>query len=209
MGAAVKLERLCVYLLAFWSGCFVMALELLGARALSPFFGSGIYVWGAVITLFMLSLSLGYLIGGSLSAHAPSLARLSLLVLLAMAAALPCALAQEPILEAVATRVEDARYGALAGSVALFFLPITVSGAVSPYAVRLLVDRLGSAGRVAGWVFFISTLGSTLGTLATSFYLVLIFDLDQIMAGLLATSAVVGVGGLLVGRGGQGHVAAA
>lgn len=209
MGAAVKLERLCVYLLAFWSGCFVMALELLGARALSPFFGSGIYVWGAVITLFMLSLSLGYLIGGSLSSHAPSLARLSVLVLLAMAAALPCALAQEPILEAVAARVEDARYGALAGSVALFFLPITVSGAVSPYAVRLLVDRLGSAGRVAGWVFFVSTLGSTLGTLATSFYLVLIFDLDQIMAGLLATSAAVGVGGLLVARGGQGHVAAA
>jgi hypothetical protein len=75
--------------------------------------------------------------------------------------------------------------------------------------VRLLVERLGSAGRVAGGVFFVSTLGSTLGTLATSFYLVLIFDLDQIMAGLLATSAVVGVGGLLVARGGQGHVAAA
>jgi MFS family permease len=203
------MERLCVYLLAFWSGCFVMALELLGARALSPFFGSGIYVWGAVITLFMLSLSLGYLMGGSLSARNPSLARLALLVLLAMAAALPCALAQEPILEFVAARVPDVRYGALAGSVALFFLPITVSGAVSPYAVRLLVQRLGSAGQVAGWVFFVSTLGSTLGTLATSFYLVLIFDLDQIMAGLLAASALFGVTALLVARGGSGDVAAA
>ncbi|WP_198320739.1 fused MFS/spermidine synthase [Azohydromonas aeria] len=205
----MRSERLCVYVLAFWSGCFVMALELLGARALGPYFGSGIYVWGAVITLFMLSLSLGYLIGGSLSARGPSLARLSALVLLAMAAALPCALAQEPILEAVAARIEDARYGALAGSVALFFLPITVSGTVSPYAVRLLVDRLGSAGRVAGWVFFVSTLGSTIGTLATSFYLVLVFDLDQIMAGLLATSAGIGLAGLAVARGKGGHVAAA
>jgi hypothetical protein len=207
--SALKVERLCVYLLAFWSGCFVMALELLGARALGPFFGSGIYVWGAVITLFMLSLSLGYLMGGSLSARDPSLARLAALVLLAMAAALPCALAQERILELVAAHVEDVRYGALAGSVALFFLPITVSGAVSPYAVRLLVQRLGSVGQVAGWVFFVSTLGSTLGTLATSFYLVLMFDLDQIMAGLLAASAAFGLASLLVARARSGDVATA
>lgn len=208
MGAALKLERLCVYLLAFWSGCFVMALELLGARALGPFFGSGLYVWGAVITLFMLSLSLGYLLGGLLSAREPSLARMAALVLLSMAAALPCALAPDAILEFVAARVEDARYGALAGSVALFFLPITVSGTVSPYAVRLLAQRLGSVGQVAGRVFFVSTLGSTLGTLATSFYLVLIFDLDQIMAGLLATSAAFGAAALLVARGGRDAAAA-
>ena len=62
-----------VYLLAGWSGYFVMALELLGGRALGPYFGSGIYVWGAIITLFMLSLSIGYLIGGSLSMARPSL----------------------------------------------------------------------------------------------------------------------------------------
>ena len=208
MGAALKLERLCVYLLAFWSGCFVMALELLGARALGPFFGSGLYVWGAVITLFMLSLSLGYLVGGLLSAREPSLARMAALVLLSMVAALPCALAPDAILEFVAARVEDARYGALAGSVALFFLPITVSGTVSPYAVRLLAQRLGSVGQVAGRVFFVSTLGSTLGTLATSFYLVLIFDLDQIMAGLLAASAAFGAAALLVAKGGR-HAAAA
>ena len=63
-----------VYLLAGWSGFFVMALELLGGRAMGPFFGTGIYVWGAIITLFMLSLSIGYLIGGSLSASSSTIA---------------------------------------------------------------------------------------------------------------------------------------
>ena len=52
------------YVIAGWSGFFVMAVELLGGRLLAPTFGSSIYVWGAIITVFMLALSLGYLAGG-------------------------------------------------------------------------------------------------------------------------------------------------
>jgi len=199
MGAMASLKFL-TYLLAGWSGYFVMALELLGGRALGPYFGSGIYVWGAIITLFMLSLSLGYLAGGALSTARPSLPKLGAIVLLAAVAALPCVLAPELILEFIFDRVPDPRYGALCASVALFFLPITVSGAVSPYAVRLLVDGLGTSGQVAGKVFFVSTLGSTLGTLLTSFYLVLVFELDQILMGMMAISLAVGVAGLLPQR---------
>jgi hypothetical protein len=194
-----------VYLQASWSGFFVMALELLGGRALGPYFGSGIYVWGAIITLFMLSLSLGYLMGGSLSARRPSLEKLSAILLLAVLAALPCVLAAQPILEFIFERVPDPRYGALCASVALFFLPITVSGAVSPYAVRLLVEGLGTSGQVAGKVFFVSTFGSMLGTLLTSFYLVALFELDQILLGMMAVSGVVGTLGLLFHRGGLAH----
>ncbi|MDB5884103.1 MAG: glycosyl transferase [Polaromonas sp.] len=198
-----------IYLLAGWSGYFVMALELLGGRAMGPYFGSGIYVWGAIITLFMLSLSIGYLIGGSLSTARPSLQKLSAILLLAGVAALPCVLAPDAILEFIFDRVPDPRYGALCASVALFFLPITVSGAVSPYAVRLLVDGLGTSGQVAGKVFFVSTLGSTLGTLLTSFYLVLLFELDQILAGMMAISFCIGIAGLLLHRGGREHGTAA
>jgi len=198
-----------IYLLAGWSGYFVMALELLGGRAMGPYFGSGIYVWGAIITLFMLSLSIGYLIGGSLSTTRPSLQKLSAILLLAAVAALPCVLAPDMILEFIFDRVPDPRYGALCASVALFFLPITVSGAVSPYAVRLLVDGLGTSGQVAGKVFFVSTLGSTLGTLLTSFYLVLLFELDQILMGMMAISFGIGIAGLLLHREGRTHATTA
>jgi len=201
--------KLFIYLLAGWSGYFVMALELLGGRAMGPYFGSGIYVWGAIITLFMLSLSIGYLIGGSLSTTRPSLQKLSAILLLAAVAALPCVLAPDMILEFIFDRVPDPRYGALCASVALFFLPITVSGAVSPYAVRLLVDGLGTSGQVAGKVFFVSTLGSTLGTLLTSFYLVLLFELDQILMGMMAISFCIGIAGLLLHRGGRTHATTA
>ncbi|NDP62203.1 fused MFS/spermidine synthase [Polaromonas sp.] len=198
-----------VYVLAGWSGFFVMALELLGGRALGPFFGTGIYVWGAIITLFMLSLSIGYLIGGALSARRPSLEKLSAILLLAVLTSLPCVLASNPILEFIFDRVPDPRYGALSASVALFFLPITVSGAVSPYAVRLLVEGLGTSGKVAGNVFFVSTFGSMLGTLLTSFYLVLLFELDQILWGMMTISFLIGAAGLVFHRGRTPHVATA
>ncbi|MBF0161761.1 MAG: fused MFS/spermidine synthase [Magnetococcales bacterium] len=190
-----------VYLIAGWSGYFVMALELLGGRALAPYFGTGIYVWGAIITIFMLSLSIGYLLGGQFSAYRPSLRRLSLVLGVATLAALPCAFASIPILDRVFDAISDPRYGALSASVVLFFLPITISGAISPYAIHLLVDGLDGSGRVAGRVFFISTFGSTAGTLLTSFYLVLLFELDQLFYGMIAISLLVAGAGMLLGGG--------
>ena len=50
-----------VMVLAFIAGFIIMAIELLGGRILAPYFGSSIYVWGSIITVFMLSLSIGYL----------------------------------------------------------------------------------------------------------------------------------------------------
>jgi hypothetical protein len=188
-----------IYLIAGWSGYFVMALELLGGRALAPYFGSGIYVWGAIITLFMLSLSIGYLLGGQFSARQPSLGKLSAILCVATIAALPCAFGSGFILDGVFDAVPDPRYGALLAAIALFFLPITISGAISPYAVRLLVDGLGTSGKVAGRVFFVSTLGSTIGTLLTSFYLVLVFELDQLLFGMMLISLAVATGGFLAG----------
>lgn len=208
MNNHMALHKFLIYLIAGWSGYFVMALELLGGRAMGPYFGSGIYVWGAIITLFMLSLSIGYLIGGSLSTTEPSLRKLSFILLLSMVAALPCVLAANPILEFIFDQVPDPRYGALSASVALFFVPITISGAVSPYAVRLLVQGLGTSGQVAGKVFFVSTLGSTLGTLLTSFYLVLMFELDQILMGMMVISFLVAIIGVLFDRGGLKNAAA-
>ncbi|MEO5348121.1 MAG: fused MFS/spermidine synthase [Magnetococcus sp. YQC-3] len=190
-------QKFLIYLIAGWSGYFVMAMELLGGRTLTPYFGSGIYVWGAIITLFMLSLSIGYLLGGHFSARQPSLRKLSLILGAATLASLPCASASTAILEQVFDAIPDPRYGALLASVALFFLPITISGAISPYAIRLLVDGLGSSGQVAGRVFFISTFGSTAGTLLTSFYLVLLFELDQLFYGMMAISVLVTSAGLL------------
>jgi hypothetical protein len=95
-------------------------------------------------------------------------------------------------MDAVFLRVEDPRYGSLLASMLLFFLPTAVLGMIAPYSVRLLVERAQDSGNIAGSLYFVSTLGSALGTLATSFYLILWFEVNQIlltMVGVLFISA--------------------
>ena len=94
----------------------------------------------------------------------------------------------------VFVRLEDPRYGSLAASTLLFFVPTVILGMIAPYSVRLLVAQAAYSGQIAGKLYFVSTLGSAIGTLATSFYLVLWFEVDAI---LLTLSALLGAGGLL------------
>jgi spermidine synthase len=46
----------------------------------------------------------------------------------------------------------------------LFIVPITLLGAVSPFAIRLSVDDMSHAGQTSGQIYAISTLGSFIGT---------------------------------------------
>jgi hypothetical protein len=181
------------YAIATWSGFFVMAIELLGARLLAPTFGSSIYVWGALITVFMLALSIGYLIGGRYSMRNPSHRRLGMILMLAAVTALPAVAWSESFLEVISIAVPDPRYGSLLAAMALFLVPTALSGMVSPYAVRLMVQESASAGRHAGQLYFASTFGSAAGTLLTSFYLVLWLEVNQILLSMICVSAVLGL----------------
>jgi MFS family permease len=194
----VAMNRVLVFCIAGWSGFFVMGVELLSGRILAPTFGSGIYVWGGIITVFMLALSIGYLVGGRLSLRQPTLRKLALLLILAAATTAPVALLGETLLDWMFGIVRDPRYGTLLSATLLFFIPTAICGMVSPYAVRLLVSEYRSSGQVAGLLYFVSTLGSAAGTLMTSFYLVLWLDVDQILWGLCAVSSILGGLGLVV-----------
>jgi len=198
--AAPVARRALIFGIAFWSGFFVMAVELLGGRLLAPNFGSSIYVWGAIISVFMLALSLGYLAGGRWSQERPSLTRLSLILIAAALTALPVLPLSEMPLENLAIRIADPRWGSLAAAVLLFFVPTFLSGMVSPYCVRLIIDGTETSGRRAGQLFFVSTFGSAGGTILTSFYLVKYFEVNHILLGLAAISIVLGLGGLAGGR---------
>ena len=182
-----------IFAVAAWSGFYVMAVELLGGRILAPTFGNSIYVWGGIITVFMLALSVGYLGGGYLSLWSPSLRRLGGLLIAAALATLPIVVWHTALLESIFDRVQDPRYGSLVGSAVLFFVPTAICGTISPYAIRLLVTRVAASGQSAGALYFFSTFGSAAGTIVTSFYLVAVFEINQIFIGLMTVSAVLGL----------------
>ena len=108
--------------------------------------------------------------------------------------------AGDAMMELVFMNLEDPRYGSLVAAGLLFFVPTAVLGMIAPYSVRLLVDNRETSGQVAGSLYFISTLGSALGTLATSFYFVLWFDLNVIIMSLQAALATGGVVAIVAGR---------
>ena len=182
-----------VFTLAFTSGFIIMAIELLGGRILSPYFGSSVYVWGSIISVFMISLSAGYLTGGRLSLNQPNLTRYGVFYILAAFTLLPTVLFGDTVMDFVFLRIEDPRYGSLVASALLFFVPIAVLGMIAPYSVRLLVQDSHRSGHVAGVLYFVSTFGSAIGTLMTSFYFVLWFEVNEI---LLAMSAILLLGGI-------------
>lgn len=184
------MQKAVIYLCAFSGGFSIMSVELLGGRVLAPWFGSSVYVWGSIITVFMLALSIGYLIGGRLSLYGPSLTRYGMLFLGGALLVVPMLLFGEDMMEGVFAVLEDPRYGSLLASSLLFFLPTIMLGMISPYSVRLLVERTEHSGQVAGFLYFVSTFGSAAGTLGTSFYFVLWFEVDTILYSVI---------GLLVG----------
>lgn len=189
-----------IYFAAGWSGFFVMGVELLGGRLLSPYFGTSIFVWGALIAVFMTALAIGYLIGGQLSLRTPSMSVMGLLLMAEASLALPLVMFGDVVFDAISISIEDPRYGSLLASVVMFGLPTVFSGMVSPYAVRLLIEDLDRSGRSAGRLFFASTLGSAGGTIFTTFYLVLYFEIHSIILSLIAISFAIGVGLLAMDR---------
>ncbi len=173
-----------------------MAIELLSGRILAPNFGNSIYIWGGVITIFMLALSIGYLLGGRLSLRTPSLRKLAAILACAALATIPVAIAGDAALDRIFDLVHDPRYGSLLASTLLFFIPTVVSGMVSPYAVRLLVHEARHSGHRAGQLYFVSTFGSAAGTISTAFYLVLYLEINQIIWTLALISAILAVIGI-------------
>src|SRR5438477_7589734 len=153
-----KTSALWAYTIAGWSGFYVMMVELLSGRIIAPSFGSSIYVWGSVIFIFMLGLSIGYLLGGLYSRSNPSVARLCGILIASAIATLPTLFIGTWLLDEVFTRISDPRYGSLVTCIGLFLAPTVFAGMVSPYAVRILVQDRESSGRDAGYLYFISTL---------------------------------------------------
>ncbi|MCE5186971.1 MAG: fused MFS/spermidine synthase [Planctomycetaceae bacterium] len=164
-----------VLLIACVCGWFVMELEILGVRMLAPYFGSAVYVvTGSVIGVFLLSLALGYMLGGWLSTKKIWQSALGLDLLLAGLWVVALPLIDEPICDWIFRLGMDEKWGSLIASLALFGLPTILLGTVSPTVIRWLSSQCRHSGYNAGLVLAASTIASFAGCVVTAFYLVLL-----------------------------------
>jgi spermidine synthase len=187
--------------LVFVAGGASLAAEMTGTRLLAPFFGASNLVWANVIGLILIYLSVGYWLGGRLADRHPTERALGLLVLVAAAALAVVPFATRPLFSAAQGAFEGLSAGAFIGSfigaMLMFALPITALGAVSPWAVRLSVRDVRTAGEVSGRLYALSTIGAIVGTFLS--VLLLIPEIGTrrtllLIAALLALAAVPLVG---------------
>lgn len=165
-----------LYLTAFVSGLVSLGVELSASRLLAPHFGDSHPVWAAIIGLILLYLTVGYFLGGRWADRSPHPATLYQIVAWAALLVGLIPFVARPILLAARWGLTDLDLALLLGPfvavLLLFSLPVTLMGCVSPFVIRLLMERLERAGGVAGRAYAISTAGSLLGTLLPTFLLI-------------------------------------
>ena len=171
------------------AGAVLMALEIAGSRLLAPHFGNSVFVWGSLISVFLAALSLGYWAGGLLADRHPTWGLLGGLCVATALLIFVVPVIGHPACRTLANLGLDDRTGPLAAAAVLFLPPSFLLGMVSPFAVRLAARSVETIGREAGTLYALSTLGSIVGTLVTTFALIPEFGILAILRGLALTMA--------------------
>jgi spermidine synthase len=145
----------------FTSGLVSLALEVLWTRMMLQSTGSSIYVFIAVVAVFLTGIAGGSLIYERRRDRNPQLATLG--ALLAAAGAL-----------AVVPMLLSNRYGPhwLPAAVLLILPVTTIFGYTFPLTVRLFVGRAEEASRGVGLVYAANTAGCVAGTVLAGFVLI-------------------------------------
>ncbi len=163
-------------LLVFVVGAASLGAEIAAARLMAPFFGASTIVWANTIGVVLVSLAVGYWVGGRFADRHPHKQGLCTLVLVAGLAVAVIPFVADPFLDVSVDALDQVSAGAFIGSlVAVSVLvapPVMLLGAASPYAIRLAVERIEESGTVAGRMYAISTIGSLVGTWSSALVLV-------------------------------------
>ncbi len=167
----------------FICGAIVMSFEILGSRVLAPNFGSSVFVWGSLISVFLAGLSAGYYLGGRLADINPSSRKLCLIIVAPGLLFLTFPLYSTPISDWIFMKDLGVRMSPLLASSVLFLIPSFFLGIVSPYTAKLMICSLHTSGKTIGTLYALSTFGSIIGTLTTSFYLITIAGVNALIIG--------------------------
>ena len=182
--------------LVFGAGTGSLATEISASRLLAPYFGSSTIVWANLIGIVLAGLAFGYWLGGRVADRRPEPRLLGAIVLVAAVWVAATPFVAWPFLDAAVGNLDDASAGAVIGSffaVLLLFAPaVVLLGMVAPFAIRLAITRVETAGAVAGRFYALSTAGSLLGTFVPALVSIPLAGTQRTLLGsaaLLALSA--------------------
>lgn len=163
------------FFLSFIEGGVVMAIELIGAKMLAPYFGTSLYVWTTVMAITLGGLASGYFIGGWLSHKKKDV---KTLLTVALIGAMCVVVMPFSATFLTSYLIYFNFFFALITSTIIFLLPpVFMMGMVSPIIVSHLTTEEGKAGMMSGTVYAISTVGGIISTFLTGFWIIPKFGL--------------------------------
>ncbi len=190
-----------LYVLVFVVGSASLGAEITAARLMAPFFGASTIVWANTIAVVLVSLSIGYWLGGRLGDRYARVRELCLVVLGAAALLAVVPFAARPFFDVSTGALERVSAGAFVGSLVgvlfLVALPVVMLGTCSPWAIRLALPDVEHSGRTAGRLYAVSTVGSLVGTMLAALALIPMIGTQRtflVFAIALALVAAAGLG---------------
>lgn len=160
-------------ILIFLTGAVVLALEVLSSRIMTPYFGVSLYIWAGILSITLTFLAVGYCLGGyatrrfDRSAHA----MIFLALPVASASAIIVACALYPLCFPALAQF-DLIIGSFIASAVLLAFPLIALSAMNPLLIALRGSETRPGDGGAGQVFFVSTVGSVAGVVATAFVII-------------------------------------
>ncbi len=182
-----------LYTTSIICGFCLMALEILASRLVQPVFGSSVDVWAAIISVFILSLSIGYVIGGRLADRTRTNLALGWMILVAGVFFVLMTIYGLRFNEALPEWIQTARYGSLLSSLVLFLPPSLLLGCVSPMLVKLVFVSAERVGRTTGTLYAIGSIGNVFGILVANYVFLPLFPLNPTFIALGAVLMALGL----------------
>lgn len=177
----------CVFVVEF---CY-MGMEMLASRLLSPFFGTTLSVWTAILSVVLASGAVGNMLGARLCREGKARPWRVAACLAVCGVSFACMYALSfPV---CAAQMYLGIKGALVASIAMFAIPGIAFGYVNPMLVELYSDGQGKVGAASGVVSATMTVGGIFGTAVSGFLLVPVLgarDLSYLMGCVLLVLAV-------------------
>ena len=159
-----------LFLVLLVEGGSLMAVELVGAKLIAPYYGNSLYVWAAVLATTLGGLTLGYYTGGKISLKHATIKTLLKIVTVSAVLVLLMPTISGTVMSA--TLGLELRTGIVLSCMIFLMPPLMAFGMVGPMSVRLMTTTVENVGKVAGTVYFTSTVGGIFTTFLFGFYMI-------------------------------------
>jgi len=175
------MKKFTLEIVVFICGAVVMAYEIIGSRMLGPYVGTSMFVWTSIIGIILLSLSIGYIIGGRIADKKPRADILSMYIFTSALFIILSTLMKDVLLDFLLSSITNIQVVSIIASILLFTIPSILLGMVSPFAARIKMKSVEKSGSTVGNLYAISTVGSIIGVFLAGFYFVPNFKITSIL----------------------------